>query len=132
AVEERGFAVGGLAIQLVGLLPIAAARRDRRLELLRGNRDRLLRRAHRRQILVHLGERRLREIDVAGVRLREADRPVPPGLLFRLVVDRNRRALLNRVPLLEADDGLDQAEVALAPDAALVVAAPFARVLLER
>src|SRR4249920_1629371 len=57
---------------------------------------------------------------------------MPPRVLLGLVVDRNRLAVEDLVPLLEADRRLDQAEVALTPDSALVVAVALARVFPVR
>ena len=42
-VEHRGFASGGFPVQLVRLLLVAAARRDRRFEFLRADADLFLR-----------------------------------------------------------------------------------------
>ena len=57
---------------------------------------------------------------------------MPPRVLLRLVVGDQRLAVENLVPLLEADHGLDHAEVALTPYRALVVAGAFARIVLVR
>ena len=84
------------------------------------------------EILPHIVERRFRLVQLSGVRVGQPGGPVPPRVLLRLVVHRDRLAFEDLVPLLEAHDRLDHREVALAPGAGLVVAVAIAGVLLER
>jgi hypothetical protein len=113
-IDQRSLHIRRGPEQLACLPTVAVSSFDRRLELyLRGGKW-SHRPGHHPQLFLEVTMRGARFVG-PGLRCQsKTDGPTSPRLLFRPVVDGDRRAIEDEIPSVEAHQGLNQAEEALA------------------